>query len=79
MALWHPTRKFVIVADADVAKHILLTNVSNYDKGMLTELMDFFLGTGLITANGEIAVTRRKAIQPAFHLCVLPPFASLVM
>ncbi len=27
-ALWHPTRKFMIVADADVAKHILLTNAS---------------------------------------------------
>lgn len=71
-------RKLLIVSDAAMAKHILLSNAENYNKGILTELLDFVMGNGLITANGDIAVTRRREIAPAFHMCAtfttLPPW-----
>eukprot|EP00884_Botryococcus_braunii_P007529 jgi/Botrbrau1/16778/Bobra.150_2s0013.1 len=61
-------KKLLIVSDANIAKHILYTNAANHNKGMLTELLDFIMGSGLITANGETAVTRRREIAPGFHM-----------
>jgi hypothetical protein len=69
-----PTNKLLIVSDATIAKHILYTNAANHNKGLLTELLDFVMGSGLITANGETAVTRRREIAPGFHMWV--PLAS---
>ena len=41
-------KSFVIVSDAAVAKQILLTNASRYSKGILSEILYFVMGTGLI-------------------------------
>lgn len=60
-------KSFVIVSDSEVAKYVLLTNANNYSKGLLSEILDFVMGTGLIPADGEIWKVRRRAILPALH------------
>jgi hypothetical protein len=42
-------KSFVVVSDAEVAKHMLLTNASNYSKGLLSEILDFVMGQGAST------------------------------
>lgn len=60
-------KTFVIISDANLARQILLTNASNYSKGLLSEILDFVMGTGLIPADGEVWRVRRRAIVPALH------------
>lgn len=43
-------KSFVVVSDAEVARHILLTNAGNYSKGLLSEILDFVMGTGARSA-----------------------------
>lgn len=60
-------KAFAIVSDPVVAKYILKDNAKNYSKGILSEILDFVMGTGLIPADGEIWRVRRRAIVPALH------------
>lgn len=60
-------KTFVVVSDPDVAKDILLTNAKSYSKGLLAEILEFVMGTGLIPADGEVWRVRRRAIVPALH------------
>ncbi|KAL6779702.1 CYP97A5 [Auxenochlorella protothecoides x Auxenochlorella symbiontica] len=60
-------KSFVIVSDPALAKQILSTNASNYSKGILSEILDFVMGQGLIPADGEVWKIRRRAIVPALH------------
>ncbi|KAL4447666.1 hypothetical protein ABPG75_004885 [Micractinium tetrahymenae] len=60
-------KQFVIVSDPEIAKHILLHNAANYSKGILSEILDFVMGQGLIPADGEVWKVRRRAIVPALH------------
>jgi beta-ring hydroxylase len=46
---------------------ILLHNATNYSKGLLSEILDFVMGQGLIPADGEVWKVRRRAIVPALH------------
>lgn len=61
-------KAFLIVSDPAIVKHILKDNSKAYSKGVLSEILDFVMGKGLIPANGEIWRTRRRAIVPALHL-----------
>eukprot|EP00798_Chlamydomonas_sp_ICE-L_P019303 gene19303-25951_t len=60
-------KNFVIISDAKYARQILMTNAEKYSKGILSEILDFVMGTGLIPADGEIWKMRRRAIVPALH------------
>ncbi|KAI4983089.1 hypothetical protein ZWY2020_023581 [Hordeum vulgare] len=60
-------KSFLIVSDPDVAKHILRDNSKAYSKGILAEILEFVMGTGLIPADGEVWRVRRRAIVPALH------------
>ena len=60
-------KNFVVISDADLARHILLTNANNYTKGLLSEILDFVMGQGLIPADGEVWRVRRRAVVPALH------------
>lgn len=60
-------KSFVVVSDPAVAKDILLTNASAFSKGLLAEILEFVMGTGLIPADGEVWRVRRRAIVPALH------------
>lgn len=50
---------------------VLLTNSSKYSKGILSEILDFVMGQGLIPADGEVWKTRRRCAHeplPDIHL-----------
>ena len=38
-----------------------------YSKGLLSEILDFVMGSGLIPADGEVWKVRRRAVVPALH------------
>ena len=44
-----------------------MTNAGAYSKGLLSEILDFVMGTGLIPADGQIWRSRRRAIVPSLH------------
>lgn len=46
---------------------MLLTNATNYSKGILSEILEFVMGQGMIPADGEVWKMRRRAIVPALH------------
>lgn len=60
-------KSFVVVSDPSVAKTILLTEAKSYSKGLLAEILEFVMGSGLIPADGEIWRVRRRAILPSLH------------
>ncbi|KAE8770000.1 Cytochrome P450 97B2 [Hordeum vulgare] len=60
-------KSFLIVSDPDVANHILRDNSKAYSKGILAEILEFVMGTGLILADGEVWRVRQRAIVPALH------------
>ena len=60
-------KRFVVVSDAKLVRQILLTNAASYSKGILSEILDFVMGQGLIPADGAIWKTRRRAIVPSLH------------
>ncbi|XP_044972531.1 uncharacterized protein LOC123440003 isoform X2 [Hordeum vulgare subsp. vulgare] len=53
--------------DPDVANHIPRDNSKAYPKGILAEILEFVMGTGLILADGVVWRVRRRAIVPALH------------
>ncbi|KAL8201979.1 hypothetical protein R6Q57_011126 [Mikania cordata] len=61
-------KSFLIVSDPSIAKHILKDNSKAYSKGILAEILEFVMGTGLIPADGEVWRVRRRVIVPALHL-----------
>ncbi|MCO5578022.1 hypothetical protein L7F22_031860 [Adiantum nelumboides] len=61
-------KSFLIVSDPNIAKHILKDNSKAYSKGILAEILEFVMGTGLIPAEHEVWRVRRRAIVPAMHL-----------
>ncbi|CAI5975863.1 unnamed protein product [Closterium sp. NIES-65] len=71
------SRRFVIVSDPVVAKHILRDNAKSYSKGILSEILDFVMGQGLIPADGEVWLTRRRTVAPALHRKYVSAMVSL--
>lgn len=70
-------KSFVVVSDADIAKHILKDNAKAYSKGILAEILEFVMGTGLIPADGEVWKRRRRAIVPSLHKKYVTAMLSL--
>jgi cytochrome P450 len=60
-------RSFLIVSDPAMARHILVSNAKNYDKGMLAEILAPIMGQGLIPADPIVWKTRKPALKPGFH------------
>ncbi|KAK3242080.1 hypothetical protein CYMTET_48208 [Cymbomonas tetramitiformis] len=60
-------KSFVVVSDNEAAKEVLLTKADSFSKGLLAEILDFVMGTGLIPADGEVWRIRRKALVPSIH------------
>ena len=58
---------FIVVSDPELAKQVLVTDAANYSKGLLSEILDFVMGKGLIPADGEVWRERRRAVVPALH------------
>ncbi|SDG59787.1 cytochrome P450 [Winogradskyella thalassocola] len=58
----------VFVRDAVFAEYVLQKNQKNYTKSKIqTEDLVKYVGTGLLTAEGDHWKKQRKLIQPAFH------------
>uniref|UniRef100_A0A453Q2Z7 Cytochrome P450 n=1 Tax=Aegilops tauschii subsp. strangulata TaxID=200361 RepID=A0A453Q2Z7_AEGTS len=45
-------------------------------QGILAEILEFVMGTGLIPADGEVWRVRRRAIVPALHQKVLASYSQ---
>ncbi|KAG1666004.1 hypothetical protein FOA52_010102 [Chlamydomonas sp. UWO 241] len=60
-------KNFVIISDNKYAKQILMTNADKYSKGILSEILEFVMGQGLIPADGAVWKARRRTIVPALH------------
>jgi beta-ring hydroxylase len=60
-------KKFVVVSDNEVAKEMLLTQATSFSKGLLSEILEFVMGTGLIPADGETWKIRRRTVVPSLH------------
>ena len=58
---------FIVVSDPELTKQVLVTDAANYSKGLLSEILDFVMGQGLIPADGEVWRERRRAVVPALH------------
>jgi cytochrome P450 family 97 subfamily B polypeptide 3 len=57
----------MVASDPTIIRHILKENVFAYDKGVLTEILEPFMGYGLIPAPFEVWKERRRALVPGFH------------
>ena len=56
------------VADAAVARKVLVENARNYDKQtMQYRGLSVLTGEGLLTADGDVWRSARRTVQPAFH------------
>ena len=63
------TERAFLVDDADLVKHILADNASNYSKGtFINETFKMVVADGLLTLEGADWRRERRLMQPAFHL-----------
>jgi hypothetical protein len=49
-----------LCTDGPLHAQVLTTNASKYSKGILSEILEFVMGKGLIPADGEVWKTRRR-------------------
>ncbi|MGA1213086.1 MAG: cytochrome P450 [Solirubrobacterales bacterium] len=59
-------RVLVVLASHEPARHVLITNQDNYEKGIEYELLRIVLGNGLLTSEGDDWRRQRRLVQPLF-------------
>src|SRR5213078_1241574 len=63
------TERAFLVDDADLVKHVLADNASNYSKGtFINEAFKMVVADGLLTLEGADWRRERRLMQPAFHM-----------
>mmetsp|Transcript_14204 Transcript_14204/g.29062 ORF Transcript_14204/g.29062 Transcript_14204/m.29062 type:complete len:560 (-) Transcript_14204:475-2154(-) len=60
-------KAIIVVTDPAATRTILKDRAEDFDKGLLSEVLDEIMGSGLIPAQVAIWKRRRKEIAPAFH------------
>lgn len=70
-------KSFLVISDPVQARHVLKDANTNYDKGVLAEILEPIMGKGLIPADPETWTVRRRAIVPAFHKAWLEHMVGL--
>jgi len=75
-------RDLYVVADPDYARHVLVANSRNYEKGPAIDTVRMLLGNGLMTSEGDLWLAQRRKIQRAFQKAslatLLPTIGSCV-
>lgn len=71
--------KTIMTKDPALIQYILQKNNKNYNKSILqTQHLAEFIGTGLLTANGDYWLKQRRLIQPGFHKKSLDSFVRIM-
>eukprot|EP00899_Mesostigma_viride_P013499 jgi/Mesvir1/2214/Mv09858-RA.1 len=70
-------KSFVVVSNPANVKQVLQQSGKVYSKGMLSEIVEFVMGQGLIPADGEHWRLRRRSILPAVHKRFLAAMVGL--
>ena len=70
-------KSFLVISDPIQAKHILRDANTQYDKGVLAEILKPIMGKGLIPADPQTWSVRRRQIVPAFHKAWLEHMVGL--
>jgi len=60
------------------ATETLLRSTVRIRKGVIYELFESWLGTGMLTSHGKKWKHRRRILTPAFHKTVLTDFAEVM-
>ena len=75
-----PSRGWALMTtDADLIDHVLRANHRNYGKSpIVTELLASYIGTGLLTSEGDYWRRQRRLIQPGFSRERLAALVALI-
>ncbi|KAK6635661.1 hypothetical protein RUM44_000915 [Polyplax serrata] len=76
MRYWFMGIPVVLISDVDDVKKVL-SCVSTQEKGILYDNLKPWLGTGLLTSNGEKWKSMRKIITPTFHFSILREYIPI--
>ncbi|MEO8849328.1 MAG: cytochrome P450 [Casimicrobiaceae bacterium] len=60
-------KNLLVLSHPDHVRHVLVEHQAIFAKGIGIERVAILLGKGLMTSDGDLWRTQRKAIQPAFH------------
>jgi cytochrome P450 len=60
-------RDVFVLSHPDHVRHLLVDQHARFEKGIGIERVRILLGNGLMTSEGALWRSQRKAIQPAFH------------
>uniref|UniRef100_A0A1I8PUL0 Cytochrome P450 n=1 Tax=Stomoxys calcitrans TaxID=35570 RepID=A0A1I8PUL0_STOCA len=74
--VWILNRLVVISADPEMNEQ-LLSSIQHIGKHQLYGVLHQWLGTGLLTSNGQKWHSRRKIITPTFHFKILEQFVEV--
>jgi cytochrome P450 len=72
-------RHFNLVANPEYARHVLITNAANYQKGWVHDKLKPLIGEGIFTSNGEVWRKQRRTMQPQFHRDVVRGLAGTMI
>ena len=64
-----------VLLNPEHVKHVLITNHTNYQKGVGFERVKMLLGNGIIVSDGDMWRRQRTMLQPAFKLAKIADLA----
>ena len=71
-------RQVYLVNHPDLIKDLLVTRNHNFIKSRVLQKARRFLGTGLLTSEGQFHLRQRRLVQPAFHRDRLIGYAAVM-